>query len=165
VLNAEVIFNSVQSIGVIAALAFAGYELYQRNREQKFRNYLDYMGVFFDATKLLVENKDLHPLYSYSLADLPAASYDELSPEQRSRVHYCDVVIGLCETVWVANQEGWLDKTEWPYTQMWLLQLGQSPDFRWTVDWVTGDYSEDFMREVRLQIVEGKKRLQASTAA
>jgi hypothetical protein len=156
-LTSEAILNWVQTIGVLAALTFTGYELYRRNREQRFRNYLDHMVIFFDATKLLVENKDLHPLYDYSWVDIDAVSYEQLAPDQKARVHYCDVLIGLCETVWVANKEGWLDNTEWPYIKEWIRQLAQSPDFRWTVNWVTDDYSHDFMTEVRVQVSDAIK--------
>ena len=75
-LNAAAILNWVQTVGVLAALTFTGYQLYRRNREQRFRNYLDHMVTFFDATKLLVENKDLHPLYDYSRVDIKAKSYE-----------------------------------------------------------------------------------------
>ena len=160
-LSAETILNWAQTVGVLAALVFTGYELRRRTREQRFRNYLDHMEVFFDATKLLVENKELHSLYNYSITNIPASSYDELTPDQKSRVHYCDIVIGICETVWVADRERWIAKTEWPYVRDWIRQLGQSPDFRWTVDWVKEDYSAEFLDEVRLQVSDAMASLKS----
>jgi hypothetical protein len=154
--SADIILNAIQTIGVIGALGFTGFEVYRSNRAQRFRNYLDHMTVFFDATKLLVENKDLHALYEYSPVDITAQSYDDLTADQKSRVHYCDILVGLCETVWVANQQRWLEDTEWPFIQNWIFQLGHSADFRWTVDWVCEDYSDDFMREVRQQVIRAR---------
>jgi len=162
-LNAAVILNWVQTVGVLAALTFTGYQLYRRNREQRFRNYLDHMVSFFDATKLLVENKDLHPLYDYSWVDIKAKSYERLTADQKARVHYCDILIGLFETVWVADRERWLAKTEWPYIKAWIRQLAESPDFRWTVEWVTDDYSEDFMIAVHSQLTEATKAASQDT--
>ncbi len=37
-LNSEAVLNWGQTVGVLAALTFTGYELYRRNREQRFRN-------------------------------------------------------------------------------------------------------------------------------
>ena len=63
----------------------------------------------------------------------------------------------IFETVFVASKEQWLAKTEWAYNKAWLRQLAQSPAFRWTVAWVTEDYSEDFMAEVEFEVADALK--------
>jgi hypothetical protein len=139
--DSTVILNWVQTLGVLVALGITAYEIRARRKEQHFRNYLDGIGGFIDDTKLLVENKDLHGLYHYTLDDI-MATYSELSDVQKARVHYCDSIIARCETVWLASVEGWVPKDEWRYWRTWVRQLGGSPDFRWTVNWVADDYSE-----------------------
>jgi hypothetical protein len=63
-------------------------------------------------------------------------------------------IIARCETIWFASEEGWIPKDEWRYWKTWVRQLGGSPDFRWTVDWVAGDYSEEFIALVREEIAQ-----------
>ncbi len=138
-----------QTVGVISALLFAGYEFRNHRQEQRFRNYLDSIAHSVDVAKLMVENADLHALYEYTTEEL-TKSYGELYPAEKARVHYCDLIIALCETVWLAGREGWLSKDEWPYWKTWVDQLQGSKDFRWTVRWVRDDYDPDFLAELGL---------------
>lgn len=156
--DSTTVLNWVQTVGVLVALSVAGYELWARRREQHFRNYLDGIVGFIDDTKLLVEHPELHALYNYSPVEI-AATYPELTDEQRSRVHYCDSIIARCETVWLAAEEGWVPKDEWRYWRTWVRQLGGSPDFRWTLNWVAEDYSEEFIALVRHEIDEALANL------
>jgi len=159
--DSAAMLNWVQTVGVLVALAITSYEIRARRREQHFRNYLDGIVGFIDDTKLLVENKELHALYNYSPVEITAA-YPELSDEQRSRVHYCDSIIARCETAWIAAKEAWVPRDEWRYWKTWVHQLGGSPDFRWTVNWVADDYSEEFISvvqdEIKKALAELKQR-------
>ncbi len=137
----------VQTVGVIAALTFTAFEVRGRKRELRFRNYLDAISGSLDLSKLMINSSDLHALYDYSPKDLNK-SYGDLSAGERARVHYCDLIIALCETVWVANEEGWITPDEWKYWRTWAEQLAQSADFRWTVQWVKDDYDPEFIREL-----------------
>ena len=137
----------VQTVGVIAALLFTGYEVCTRKREQRFRNYLDAISGSVDLAKLMVQNTDLHALYEYS-SEESNKTYQDLTPAEKARVHYCDLIIALCETVWVADREGWLPDDEWLYWKTWTDQLRRSKDFRWTVRWVKDDYDKDFLTEL-----------------
>ena len=136
----------IQTIAVIGALFFTGMEFRNRAREQRFRNYLDSISGFVELGVLMIERSELHALYEYSDRDIDA-TYAELTQEQKARVHYCDTIIALCETVWLAGEEGWVSESEWPYWQRWLEELKQSPDFRWTVRWLSGnrEYDEKFL--------------------
>ena len=138
----------IQSVGVIAALLFTGWEMHKRTREQRFQNYLTGMGGFFELARLMVEKPELHSLYEYSAADL-TKTYEQLSPDERAKVHYCDTVIALCETVWLAGHEGWLAEDEWPFWKEWAKDLSGSPYFRWTVKWVEGEYDATFLAALR----------------
>jgi len=143
------LLDVIQTIGVVAALVFAAWEIRARVREQRFRNYLDSISGFVDLGKLMVENPDLHALYEYSTIDWEKKEYEELSPREKALVHYCDTIIALCETVWVAGIEGWVPKDEWPYWKRWTDQLNNSPAFRWTLNWVQDDYAEEFIADLR----------------
>ncbi|HOZ48365.1 MAG TPA: hypothetical protein PK468_17275 [Candidatus Hydrogenedentes bacterium] len=134
----------LQTVAVVAALVFTGWEIRARRREQRFRNYLDGMAGFVDLAKLMVEKPDLHGIYDYSDRNIDG-DYGGLTPEQRARVHYCDAVIAVCETIWLASEEGWLSNDEWPYWQEWAHQLMQSSEFRWTLNWVKDDYDARFL--------------------
>jgi hypothetical protein len=138
----------VQSIGVIAALLFTGWEMRTRAREQKYRNYLDAVSGFVNLASLMVERPSLQAIYEYSPNDL-AKTYEQLSPEERAQVNYCDAMIALCETVWVASEKGWLAEDEWLYWRSWAHELNGSPVFRWTLAWVRTDYDEGFVDELK----------------
>ena len=140
--------DTIQAAGVIAALLFAGYELHIHTREQRYKNYLDAMAGFAAAQVLMIQTPALHALYEANAKDI-TAEYAELSLEQKTRVHYCDTLLGLCETVWMAHRKGWIDKSEWPDWERWLMHLHQSPEFRWTLAWVASQYDEDFVRQIR----------------
>ena len=134
----------LQTAAVVAALMFTGWEIRSRAREQKFRNYLDAISRSVDLAKLMVERAELHGIYDYSSEDVDKC-YGDLSPEEKARVNYCDMLIALCETVWLAGEQGWLSKDEWPYWQKWAHQLNQSAEFRWTLQWVKDDYDAAFL--------------------
>jgi hypothetical protein len=154
--DASSISDWIQAAGVMAALVFTALEVRSRKKEQQFSNYLAGIGGFIDDTRLLVENKNLQGLYDYSREDL-RETYHELSEVQRTRVHYCDLILARCETVWVAAREGWIPEREWIYWRSWLAQLGGSPEFRWTLQWVTGDYTPEFIDEVKLEVAQAQK--------
>ena len=139
--------NIAQSIAVLGALIIAVIEVRKSVREQRFRNYLDSMSGFLYLSKLMVENKNLHGLYDYSTKDL-TKSYNQLSGAEKTRIHYCDTLIALCETVWVASKEGWISEGEWAYWKRWIHDLNNSREFRWTVKWVQGEYDEDFRKSL-----------------
>ena len=140
--------DMIQSVGVIAALLFTGWEMHKRTREQKFQSYLSGMSGFVDLAHLMIENSELHSLYEYSPTDL-SKTYEQLSSGERARVHYCDTLIALCETVWLAAREGWLAHDEWPFWQRWAEDLRGSPYFRWTLVWVEGEYDPTFLAVLR----------------
>jgi hypothetical protein len=146
----------LQTVAVVAALLFTGWEMRARRREQRFRNYLDAISGFVNLATLMVEKKELHAIYEYSDRDIKK-TYDQLSSDEKARVHYCDTIIALCETVWLAAQEGWLSKDEWSYWKLWTDQLNKSAEFRWTLDWVRGDYDEEFRK-----VLLGKKEKKGS---
>ncbi len=138
----------IQSVGVIAALLFTGWEMHKRTREQKFASYVAGMSGFVDLARLMVEKPELQSLYEYSPTDL-TKTYEQLSPDERAKVHYCDTLIALCETVWLAGREGWLAQDEWPFWQRWAKDLNGSPYFRWTLAWVAGEYDGAFLAALR----------------
>jgi hypothetical protein len=140
--------GAVQAVGVIAALLFTGYEFRARAKEQRFRNYLDAMAGFAETQVLMVQTPVLQALYEANAEDI-TAEYSELSPEQKTRVHYCDTLLGLSETVWVAHKKGWVDGDEWPYWERWLVHLHKSPEFRWTLSWVKTEYDHEFVLKIQ----------------
>jgi hypothetical protein len=160
------VLNWVQTVGVILAIGATWFEIRARRKEQHFRNYLDGIAGFIDDTKLLVEHKELLPLYDYSDVDIQAKHYSELDDGQKTRVHYCDSIIARCETIWVACEEGWVPKDEWTYWRTWVRQLARSPDFRWTVNWVAADYAEDFVAmlkaDIRAELIGMRTQLAAA---
>ena len=149
-MNSQNWTDIVQTVFLFAALLFTGFEFRARTREQRFRNYLDSISGFVQLGVLMIERPELHGLYNYSPINIES-TYANLTPEQKARVHYCDTIIALCETVWVAGEEGWVSKDEWPYWQRWLDELKLSPEFRWTVDWLSGnrEYDEDFLASLK----------------
>jgi len=134
----------IQTVGVIAALAFTGYEVYSRKAEQQFRNYLDGISGFRDLTRMIVEREELQCLYDYTATDY-CDPYKNLSDKKKTLVNFCDLIICLCESIWVAREKGWLPDDEWGYWDRWIRQLTRSQDFRWAVRWNEGDYDESFM--------------------
>ena len=139
-------FGLVQAIGVIAALIFTGVQMRSQRREIQFRNYLDAISGFVDLARLMVEKSELHPLYDHSTTE--NGRYKSLTSEQKARVHYCDAVIALGETLWYANQQKWLPPDEWKYWRDWLIDLNQSPDFKFALEWNFEDYDEHFIEEI-----------------
>jgi len=138
----------LQTIGVITALLFTGWEMRARTREQRFRNYLDGIAGFVEFARLMVEKPQLHALYEYSAKELNK-TYEQLTVEEKARVHYCDSIIALCETVWLATEEGWLPKDEWLYWKRWAVDLNGSREFRWTLKWVANEYDEQFLDQIK----------------
>lgn len=139
----------LQTGAILVALVFTGCEMRSRVRELKFRNYLDAISGHVDLAKLLVENPHLHAIYDYSPIDWTKKSYGDLSTDEKAQVHYCDQIIALCETVWVAEREKWL-VDEWGYWRSWTDQLNKSPAFRWTLGWVRKDYDPKYLSAIRL---------------
>jgi hypothetical protein len=137
-----------QTTALFGALLFTAFEFRARKRELRFRNYLDGISGFNDLAKLMIERTELHALYNYTPVDLPG-EYDDLTAEEKSLVHYCDSIIALCETVWLAGTDGWLPKDEWLYWLRWVAQLNGSPFFRWTLKWVQGDYDSSFLQSLK----------------
>jgi len=137
----------IQTVAIVIAILFTGLEIRAKRQQEKFRNYLDAISGFMNLETLMIERKELHALYEYSDKDIKK-TYEQLSPDEKARVHYCDTIIALCETVWVAEQNGWLEKDEWLYWKRWTDQLNKSAEFRWTLDWVRGDYDEDFLSDL-----------------
>ena len=126
-------FGLVQAAGVVGALVFTGVQMCAQRKELRFRNYLDAISGFVDLSRLMVEKPELHSLYDYAAnGNHP---YKSLSPEQKARVHYCDAVIALGETLWYAHQEKQLPPDEWKYWRDWLIDLKHSPDFRFALQW------------------------------
>src|SRR6266508_1923020 len=105
-MNATGWTDILQTVAVLAALLFTGWEFRARAREQKFRNYLDGISGFVNLAGMMVEKPELHALYCYSSDEL-TKTYEQLSPDQKARVHYCDTIIALCEPVWLAAQQKW----------------------------------------------------------
>jgi hypothetical protein len=138
----------LQTVAVVAALLFTGWEIRSRSREQRFRNYLDAISGFLNLSTLMIEKTELHGLYDYS-EEAMERTYQQMNPDERARIHYCDTLIALCETVWYAAEEKWLPKDEWRYWQRWTHDLYGSPYFRWTLKWVEGDYDEQFLATLR----------------
>jgi hypothetical protein len=155
-MNANLILSWAQTLGVVAALLFTAYELHSRTREQKFRNYVDATSGALDLARLMVENKDLQALYTDSPDD-SSKTYNDLTPDEKTRVLYCDLVIALCETVWVASKEGWLPKDEWQYWQVWVDWLKKSKDFRWTLRWDKNDYDPEFLKDLGVHALAAKE--------
>jgi hypothetical protein len=141
------IFQGMAVIIALAALLYSAWQNKRRAEQQKFQNYLHGMSEYLDLAKIMIERPELHSIYDYSSQDLDR-SYHCLSSEEKARVYYCNTIIALFETVWVANKKGWLSKDEWPYWLAWARQLNQSAEFRWTLEWVKGDYDGDFLQEI-----------------
>jgi hypothetical protein len=142
----------LQTIAIVLALIFTAWEMRARTREQKFHTYMDAILNSVDLAKLMIEKPELHALYDYSATDWTKQEYGQLNSEEKALVHYCDTIIALCETVWLAGQQGWLSPDEWPYWKRWTDQLDRSPAFRWTVSWVKEDYDEVFLSRLRSQV-------------
>jgi hypothetical protein len=119
--------------------------MHRRSREQKFQNYVSAIGGFVELARLMVERPELHGLYEDSPEEL-TKTYEQLSPEERAKVLYCDTIIALCETVWRATQERRLPHDEWAFWQRWARGLNGSPYFRWTLrKFVEGEYIPSFL--------------------
>ena len=142
--NSTLILNLVQSVGVICALLFTAYQIHLHTRERRFQNYLGASLRGLDLAKMLVENKSLRVLYEYS-SDKLEKKYEDLTDDEKALVYYCDLIIFLCETVWVAHYERWVDADEWSYWKKWTDDLMHSRYFRWTVNWVRDDYEPEFI--------------------
>ena len=137
----------IQTVGIVAALLFTAWEMRTHTREQKLQSYLNAIAGSVDLAKMLLENPQLHGLYNYSPQDW-TKSYEEFDANEKSLIHYCDLIISVCESVWLASQEKWL-KDEWGYWGNWIMQLNQSPAFRWTIHWVESDYDPVFISEIK----------------
>lgn len=139
----------IQTVAVVLALLFTGLEMRSRVLELRFSNYLNAMSGFVDLGRLMVEQPVLHSIYDYSTKGYIGRAYAELTADQRCCVHYCDALIALCETVWVASEEHWISGNEWTYWKDWVAQLHHSECFVWTVDWVAADYDPKFIQAIR----------------
>jgi len=128
-------------------LFFTAYEVRQRRKQDRFGHYVRFLSTYAESIKLLVEHRDLHALYEYSSEDC-LKTYPELTPEEKSRAHYCDLLIALSEMVWLGTEEGLLAKDEWEYWRDWLIDLHKSRDFRWTLKWTRQDYAEEFISQL-----------------
>ncbi|HYU09141.1 MAG TPA: hypothetical protein VEK77_07170 [Gemmatimonadales bacterium] len=148
-MNTPIWTDVAQTLAVLAALFFTGWEFRARAREQKFRNYLDGISGFVNLAAIMVEKAELQGLYDYTSEEL-TRNYQQLSAAQRARVHYCDTIIALCETVWLAANEKWLPADEWGYWKRWAHDLNGSPEFRWTLRWVEEEYDKTFISELRV---------------
>ena len=138
----------VQTVAIVAALLFTAWELRSRTLELRYRNYLDAISGSVDLAKLLVENTNLHAIFEYSNIDWTERSYAELTPDKKAMVHYCDLYVAHCETVWLAAEEGWVPNDEWPHWQADLHRLNRSPAFRWTLGWIQEDYDQTFLSDI-----------------
>lgn len=148
------IFQTIQSVGIVGGLMFAAsglfftaYEVRQRRKQDRFDHYVRFLSTYAESIKLLVERPDLHALYEYSSEDC-LKTYKELTPEEKSRAHYCDLLIALSEMVWLATEKNLVEKDEWEYWRSWLIDLQGSRDFRWTLKWTQRDYAEEFIAEL-----------------
>src|ERR1043165_277593 len=94
----------VQAVAVVAALFITTREVRSKGKELRFRNYLDSITGFVELARLMVEQPELQALYDYSDKEIEG-DYKSLTPAQKARVNYCDSIIALCETIWVANQK------------------------------------------------------------
>jgi hypothetical protein len=131
----------------LVTLVFNAMQNRKRAKQLKFQNYLHAMSQFLDLSKMMVERPELHAIYDYSDQDL-TKPYKAFSPEEKSRIFYCDALLSVLETVWLAGEEGWLSKDEWPYWLNWARQLYQSADFRWNLQWNWDDYDNTFLHLV-----------------
>jgi hypothetical protein len=111
------------------------------------------MSGFSETQILMIQMPVLQALYDADPVDI-VADYSGLTPDQRARVHYCDTLLGLCETVWVGHRKGRLDVKEWPQWGRWLVTLHRAPEFRWTLAWVEGAYEPEFIRAIRSAVAE-----------
>jgi hypothetical protein len=107
-----------------------------------------------DLSKTMMERTELQEIGKaiygqHSDDDLPCR-FSELSSDQKARVIYCDLIIALCETVWVAHKKRWLPRDEWPYWRAWAHLLTASPDFRWALKWAKAgeSYAKRFLQEI-----------------
>ena len=141
----QLLANVAVLVGVIVAVG----QLVQQTRQLRFRNYLSAVSGSADLARQMVERPELHDIYAYSGDDIDG-DYRALSTEQRARVHYCDALLSLCETVWYAGSDGWLPEDEWEYWRAWLKQLNGCPEFRWALKWTEGDYDHDFIKSLDL---------------
>lgn len=116
----------VQSVAVTAALVFTAWETRRRSREHRFQSYVRGISDFLSLARLMVERPELQDLYEYSDQALRKA-YEEMSPAERAKVHYCDTIIALCESVWLAAEEGHVAGDEWPFWERWAADLSGSP--------------------------------------
>lgn len=139
----------IQTVAIVVALLFTAWEIRARTREQRFSNYVTAISGSVDLAKLIVENPQLHALYDYSAADWGNRDYAHLNSTERAMVLYCDLIIALCETVWLGHSEGHVAEDEWSYWQTWAHELNQSPAFRWTLEWVKRDYDPEFLASLR----------------
>jgi hypothetical protein len=143
-LDGTLTLQFVQSVCLIGALSFTAIKMWRYGKQDKFDHYMRFMSIFLESTRLIVERPELQKLYDYS------EKYRSLSSEQQARVHYCDLLIGLGEMVWLASRKRILAKDEWAYWRSWLNELFQkSPDFEFALDWCRDQYAREFIDELR----------------
>jgi hypothetical protein len=114
-------------------------------RAQRFQTYAARITSFIDLARLMIEHPELHDLYQNSRCD--NKSYDDMSPSERSKIHYCDAVIALCETVWRARKEQQVEEDEWGFWRQWALGLAGSSYFVQAIKWAREgrEYEETFL--------------------
>jgi hypothetical protein len=123
----------LQTLAVVGALIFTGWQIRAGVHEQKLQTYFYATSGSRNLSALMVENPELHAIYEYSQRNL-TKKYKEMSAEDKARIHYCDALIALFETVWVASQEEGAFEDEWEYWRRWAHGLNGSPYFRWMLE-------------------------------
>ena len=146
--NIKELIETAETIAVIFAALFTMYEVRRWIHDSRFRNYFDAIAGFVSINQIMLEKAELHRLYDGSPEDL-TKGYGDMSREERNLIHYCDMLIALCEAVWRGSRRKLMYENEWEYWGHWIRELHKSPYWRKALEWDEDQYDKDFIRAVR----------------
>ena len=99
----ESVLQDTANIALVATLAFLTYQTWIARRERRYTTYQNLMTRLSDAYDFLADNPQ--QAKRFYLANYPAKKWNPKSKSEWSIYAFFDNLMGLLESVWVAEKE------------------------------------------------------------